>query len=648
MCLKEHRGMANKKRDQESANNTPPPAPPVSRSHGKISTLMIEQGLLTDEQIRYAARIQSKLSTPKPILDVIKELKLVTDEQIRSIIRANLSTIRIGDLLIELGLISGDDLQVALAIQKEETPRKKLGEVLVEHNFLEEQKLIEVLSLQMGYIYIEPEFTDIDKVLFSKGVADTYNAHNFIPIRVEEDEILVAFADPLDHNDIDEARNIFGPYINTAIATKRSIHRAIKKIRPDTDKKQLYTPKNDSAVSVVNEIIQAAIKSANVSDIHIEPMTDRLRVRFRRDGVLHLYKDYTREIIAGLTSRIKIMCEADITEKRRHQGGRIFFDFNGNEMDLRVSIFITVHGEKIVLRLLNRKNELLQVEDVGMSPRMLDRFRSDALDCPSGVIIVTGPTGSGKTTTIYSCINYLNNSGTSIITAEEPVEYVIDGIAQCSINPKINLTFDETLRHIVRQDPDIIVIGEIRDKYSAGVAVQAALTGHKVLTTFHTEDSIGGLVRLMNMDIDAFLISSTVVCVVAQRLMRKICPDCASICQPTPKEYLMMGYAPKDLAGANFMVGRGCPECGHTGYQGRIAVFEMLVLNEPVRDAILERKTSHQIRQVSIESTGLVTLFEDGISKAAEGITTIEESIRCLPRLQKSRPLVEINHLLGK
>ena len=324
------------------------------------------------------------------------------------------------------------------------------------------------------------------------------------------------------------------------------------------------------------------------------------------------------------------------------------FDHSGEELDLRVSIFVTVHGEKIVLRLLNRKNELLQVEDVGMSPRVLDRFISEALDCPSGVVLVTGPTGSGKTTTIYSCINHLNNPETSIITAEEPVEYVIDGISQCSINPTINMTFDETLRHIVRQDPDVIVIGEIRDEYSASVAVQAALTGHKVLTTFHTEDSIGGLVRLLNMDIDAFLISSTVVCVLAQRLMRKICPNCAALYQPTPKEYLAMGYAPKDLEGATFKTGRGCPLCDETGYRRRIAIFEMLVLNESVRDAILARKTSHQIRQISIESTGLVTLFEDGISKAAEGITTIEECIRCLPRLHKPRPLAEINHLLGK
>jgi type IV pilus assembly protein PilB len=215
------------------------------------------------------------------------------------------------------------------------------------------------------------------------------------------------------------------------------------------------------------------------------------------------------------------MCKADIAEKRRHQGGRIDFRYGGEEIDLRVSFYVTVHGEKIVLRLLRRQAHLLDIEEIGMPSRMLTRFKDEALDCPSGVVLVTGPTGSGKTTTVYSCINYLNRPDVSIITAEEPVEYVVDGIAQCSIDPKINLTFNETLRHIVRQDPDVVVIGEIRDTFSAQVAVQAALTGHKVLTTFHTEDSIGGLVRLMNMEVDVFLISSTVVCVLAQRLLKK-------------------------------------------------------------------------------------------------------------------------------
>jgi type IV pilus assembly protein PilB len=271
----------------------------------------------------------------------------------------------------------------------------------------------------------------------------------------------------------------------------------------------------------------------------------------------------------------------------------------------------------------------------------------EALDCPSGVVIITGPTGSGKTTTVYSCINYLNTPNTSIITAEEPVEYIINGIAQCSINPKINLTFEETLRHIVRQDPDVIVIGEIRDEYSAEVAVQAALTGHKVLTTFHTEDSIGGLIRLLNMDIDAFLISSTVVCVVAQRLLRRICPSCRRAYEPTPRDLIRIGWAPADLQGVEIYHGRGCSACDFTGYVGRVAVFELLVLNEAVRDALLERRTSHQIRQVSIENTGLVTLMEDGLIKVTKGLTTISEVLRCLPKLQKPRSYTTLRNLTG-
>ena len=323
------------------------------------------------------------------------------------------------------------------------------------------------------------------------------------------------------------------------------------------------------------------------------------------------------------------------------------FQFSGKEVDIRVSIYVTVHGEKIVMRLLRRQAHLLSIQDIGMPPRMLARYIDEALDCPSGVVLVTGPTGSGKTTTVYSCINYLNKPDVSIITAEEPVEYMVDGIAQCSIDPKINLTFQETLRHIVRQDPDIVVIGEIRDTFSAQIAVQAALTGHKVLTTFHTEDSIGGLVRLMNMGVDVFLISSTVLSVLAQRLLRRVCPACKMPHKISPAELRILGYSPKDIPNANFQKGFGCGECAYTGYQGRLAIHELLILNEAVRDAILEKKTSYQIRNISIKSTGLVTLMESGIAIAATGATSIEEVLRCLPRLQKPRPLPLVRNLLG-
>ncbi|MCF6248709.1 MAG: Flp pilus assembly complex ATPase component TadA, partial [Desulfobacula sp.] len=282
-----------------------------------------------------------------------------------------------------------------------------------------------------------------------------------------------------------------------------------------------------------------------------------------------------------------------------------------------------------------------------MPPRLLENFLTRSLHAPSGVLIVTGPTGSGKTSTVYSCIDHLNSPQTSIITAEDPVEYVIDGIGQCSINTKLNLTFEETLRHIVRQDPDIIVIGEIRDFFSADVAVQAALTGHKVLTTFHTEDTIGGLIRLVNMNIEPFLISSTINCILAQRLVRRICHNCKKKHKPNVTQMKLLGYHGGELAGGIFYKGEGCGHCRHSGYSGRMAVHEMLLLDENVRDAVLRNATSHELREVSINSTGLVTLFESGIYQAAKGNTSIEEVLRCLPKLVPPRPLSEIKRLLG-
>jgi type IV pilus assembly protein PilB len=296
---------------------------------------------------------------------------------------------------------------------------------------------------------------------------------------------------------------------------------------------------------------------------------------------------------------------------------------------------------------LNKKDQLLNMHEIGMVARMLERFRYDALDIPSGVTIITGPTGSGKTTTLYAGVSYLNDIHTSILTAEDPVEYVIDGISQCSMDPKIGLTYEETLRHVVRQDPDVIVVGEIRDRFSAETCIQAALTGHKVMTTFHTEDSIGGLIRLLNMDIEAFLISSTVVCVLAQRLLRRVCPNCAEPYVPAPAELRRIGYAGNDIKGSKFRAGRGCSMCHYTGYKGRVGVFELLILNELVKDALLAKKTSYEIRRLSIETSGLVTLLEDGICKAANGETSFQELLRHLPRVGKPRPLSELKRLLG-
>lgn len=611
-----------------------------------IVTLLIKKGAITPQQVEHGVRAQQKLSSFQPLLKVLKELKVVDDELINHTVRSATQNIRLGDLLTELGYITPEDLDAACRMQQESQSKDKLGTILVKHNFIQEQLLIEVLSIQMGFSLVEPNLAALDRNLCLKVPQKMMKTHTFLPIKQEADgRVKVAFADPLDQEALDIAKRFLGGSIIPAIAQRDMIDKTIELLVNRLSKKAIAVD-TKTVVGTVNSIILAAIAN-NASDIHIEPLADRLQVRFREDGLLAHYKDLPREMAPSISSRIKVLCEADIAEKRRHQGGRILFSYDDGELDLRVSIYITVHGEKIVLRLLNRKQELFDIQSIGLSPHMLSRFLDEAVYQPSGVLLVTGPTGSGKTSTVYSCIHNLKGPQVSIITAEEPVEYVIDGISQCSIDPKINLTFEETLRHIVRQDPDIIVIGEIRDTYSAEVAVQAALTGHKVLSTFHTEDSIGGLVRLLHMNIAPFLVSSTVVSVLAQRLLRRVCPECATDSQPTPMQLQRLKCKTADLQGATFKKGRGCSKCNHSGYKGRIGVFELLILDEMVRNAILERRTSHEIRSISIQHSGMVTLLEDGLVKAASGLTTLDEVLRCLPLLQPPRPLAEIRRLSG-
>jgi type IV pilus assembly protein PilB len=615
------------------------------KSYSTIIRLLLEAKRVNSTQVQHAERVRSKLTTYQPLLKILKDLKYISDQDVKDVLRTAASSIRIGDLLVELGHISPEDLDSAITLQRESDTPEKLGQVLVRHNFIEEQAFIEVLSIQMGYPFIEPALNNIDRVRCEKISKTLLGTHAFIPIKTDDGTVRVAFADPLDQEALQTARRFFGENIVPVIAQGRTIRKTLE-LLAEKRSGQALAVDTSTVVGTVNSIILGAVQN-NASDIHIEPMEDRLQVRFREDGVLNHFKDYPREIIPALTSRIKILCQADITEKRRHQGGRIMFDYDEGQLDLRVSFFVTIHGEKIVLRLLNRKHELFDLQSIGLSPRMLTRFLEDAVYQPSGVVLVTGPTGSGKTSTVYSCIHALKGPQVSIITAEEPVEYVIEGVAQCSIDPKIDLTFEETLRHIVRQDPDVIVIGEIRDTYSAEVAVQAALTGHKVLSTFHTEDSIGGLIRLLNMDIAPFLVSSTVVSVLAQRLMRRVCPHCAVDTKPTPMQLQRLRCTLGDLAGASFKKGRGCKMCKQTGYKGRIGAFELLVLDERVRAAILEQRTSFEIRSISITHSGLITLLEDGLVKAGSGLTTIDEILRCLPIFSPPRPIVELRRLSG-
>ena len=620
--------------------------PPAASVAEQLAALLVADGQLTPTQVALATRVHAKVQASRTLSSVLIDLKFVTEDQIRATLRSGKVDAPLGEMLVELGRIEPQELKLALALQHEH-PDTPIGEILVEHQFVNEFQVVELLADQLGLPAVKVDSAAFDPQLLKRAPAAVYKANLFVPVRREGDRVVVVFADPMNRQHVDIAKRHFGQDLVVAIGGRRALTSAVARAEREVAAAGVVVQGSErGTVARVNQVLEDALAN-RVSDIHFEPGRDRLRIRFRQDGVMVPHGDVPNEEAVAMIGRIKVMAGADIAERRRHQDGRIQFETPRGTVDIRVSIYATIHGEKVVMRLLNNRDTLLGTRDIGMLPRMLESLERDALDAPSGVVMVTGPTGSGKTTTLYAAVNYLNDVNTSIITAEDPVEYMIDGIAQCSINPKINVSYAETLKHIVRQDPDVIVIGEIRDQFSAEVAINAALTGHKVLTTFHTEDSIGGLIRLLNMNIEAFLISSTVVSVVAQRLVRRVCSHCAEDHVLTPQELSRLGYHPAEAAGLTFTRGRGCPACRHAGYKGRVAVFEILVLNEMVRDALLARKTAYEIRRVCIEASGLVTLIEDGIAKAAAGLTSFDEIIRQLPRLSRPRPIGELRRLLG-
>lgn len=609
-----------------------------------IGQLLIKEGIITEEQLNRALRIQSLLEQPKHLSDVLIELGYATRQAINQAITKHGGSLRLGDLLIEQGIITQETLNSALALQKEKGI--KLGEALIELGAINERTLLRNLAHQMGVPYIEPQFPMIDPRLF-QGVSPAFmRKYKFVPFsKSEEGTITVVVSDIHDEETKRAVEDIFGRHISFALGPEDAIQEAIDGY--EEYKKQTYEEGKefgvgeDNIVQLVNHLITTAIEK-RASDIHIEPMADKIRVRYRIDGVLVYHTDLPISLLPKLISRIKIMAGGNITEHQKHQGGRILFPYKGKDIDLRLSIYVSVHGESAVMRVLNKELALVALDELGMNRSMLERYKYDVLDLPTGVVLITGPTGSGKTTTLYASIAYSNDVSRKIITVEDPVEFTIEGIIQCSVNEKVGRTFDSTLREIVRQDPDIIVIGEIRDRETAQVAIQAALTGHKVYSTFHTEDTIGGLLRLIDMDIETFLISSTVISVLAQRLLRRICSKCAIPYVPTVREIQSLGLDYSEVRQYEYKKGKGCHHCSYTGYRGRVGAYELLVLNEDVKEAILHKKTAHEIRKISVDTTGLISMREDAVSKVVKGITTYEEVLKQTPRTFQMRTLKQI------
>jgi len=608
---------------------------------GYFAAMLLSESVLSYADAKKAMRIQQKLGNNKLLSTIFVELGMLTESDQRRLIRKHGKSFRIGELICELGYITLAQLQQA-EHQLASSPGKRMGDVIRELGLIDDRQLAQALSEQLSLPLVHVDIDTADHQLLRKFPIKFMRMHLTVPYEASESKVSIATANPLNNRAVEEIERQLKKTAVVSIAAESALLSMLAKLEAADGK----TEAHDQVAEVVDSILLAAIREG-ASDIHIEPLDNKTRIRLRLDGVLIHKMDLPPELAQRTTARIKVLAEMDISDNRRHQDGRFSREVGNITADYRVSTYVTIYGENLVMRVLRSTGGLKNIEQISMSRGLLERFKHEALDVPTGVILITGPTGSGKTTTLYAAIDYLNRATTKIITVEDPVEYIVPGIIQCSVDNTAGRSFDESLKSVVRQDPDIIVLGEVRDKKSAQVAVQAALTGHKVLTTFHTEDSIGGLLRLIDMGVETFLISSTVVSILAQRLIRTICPDCRQAYMPNKRIANMIGIDDITLRDHTYYRGTGCGTCYGTGYHGRTALHELLVLNEDVREAILAHKSSQEVRKISCQSTNLLSLMEDGLYKVLLGLTTVEEVYRIAPRSPSHRSVEEIYKLMG-
>jgi type IV pilus assembly protein PilB len=550
---------------------------------------------------------------------------------------------QLGQILIELGYITQEQLETALE-EHRKTP-KSLGRVLIDLGMIKEADLVRALAEQVGLEFVDLNEFPIDAtatVLLPEALSRRYRA---IPIGERDGRLLVAMSDPANVYALDDIRTITGREVQPVVATAQDVEQAIQKFSGmDSQVEAMATIAAEAAggesledleealedapiVKLVNAIMTQAVGD-RASDVHLEPGERNVRIRFRVDGVLHEpMPPAPKNIQGGLISRLKVMADLNIAEKRVPQDGRISMKVGGRSLDLRLATLPTVYGEKVVIRILDKSNALLALEDLGFLEDSYERF-SVSFKKPYGAILVTGPTGSGKSTTMYSTLNILNEEAKNIITVEDPVEYRLAGVNQIQVNPKAGLTFASALRSILRADPDIVLIGEIRDRETAIIAIEAALTGHLVLSSLHTNDAPSAITRLVEMDVETFLVASAIDAVVAQRLARKLCERCKVGYAPEQAELLAAGY-PDWLWPEipQLFKAQGCPACANTGYRGRIGLYEVMQMSEEIERLTVERSSADAIRAVAVQQ-GMMTLRDDGLEKARMGITSLDEVAR--------------------
>ena len=550
---------------------------------------------------------------------------------------------QLGDVLLDQGLVSVDDLERARAEQGRSGA--SLGRVLLELDLCSEAGLMAALATQLGLEFVELADRQVDTLAAASLPATLCRRYGVLPIAYHEDgRLVVAMSDPANVLALDDIRTSTERDVLPVVASRPDIHAAIERyarsgesvldvidqldgddIGDDLDG---LTEVLDDApiVKFVNALIAQAVHD-RASDIHIEPQEHDLRVRYRVDGVLHEVTTQSRKIHAGVISRLKIMAELDIAERRIPQDGRISLKTGGKHIDLRVSTLPTVAGEKVVMRILDKSSVLMQLSDLGFLDDNYERFQR-SFTKPYGMILVTGPTGSGKSTTLYATLNIISSPEVNCVTVEDPVEYRLPGISQVQIHPKGGLTFPSALRSILRQDPDVILVGEMRDHETAQIGMEAALTGHLVLSTLHTNDAPSAVTRLTEMQVDPFLVASAVDCVLAQRLARLLCSRCKEPYRATEAELHAAGLALEDTQGLPPLYRAvGCGHCAGTGYRGRLAVHEVMIVTEEIERLIVERASTDDISKFA-RAQGMRTLRQDGLAKVVQGLTTLEEIAR--------------------
>lgn len=546
----------------------------------------------------------------------------------------------LGKELVRLGVITNEQLNELL----KEIDGKSLVRAIAEKGYASEKNVAEALAKASGYEYVDLTSMQIDPTIMSLVPEEIMRKHNLVPFALERGVLKVAISDPSNVIAIDDLKVVTGYEVEPFVATETEIQNLIEQfMRLDTDvrelteiglteeadeKKVIEEAESEDApiVKLVNAILTEGVR-ARASDIIVEPQENEVRVRYRIDGVYHEVMKTAKNTQLGIITRIKILGSMDIAEKRVPQDGRISLVVDGKQVDFRVATFPTIYGEAAVLRILEKGSIMIELDSLGFLPEQLEIFKN-SIKKPWGAVIVTGPTGSGKTTTLYSALNMINDVEKNIITVEDPVEYRLEGINQVQVNPQAGLTFASALRSILRNDPDIIMIGEIRDTETALIAIESALTGHLVLSTLHTNNAAGVFTRLIEMGIEPFLISSAIDCVVAQRLARKLCPNCKEPFQPDKDFLKSVGFSDEDISRIDVLYKpRGCDYCSKTGFKGRTGLYEVLLTSEKIKELVLEKATTDEIMEQA-RKEGMKTMLECGLHKVMKGETSVEEVLR--------------------